>query len=114
MTVNEQTVVTGEMHIVLDEVQLADLMAGNNDEQPAPNDPVDPPEDFVDPAETPDFPVTEPATSVEPERIPAPQPYPAPAVVDHIPPTATETEDERARRLEKQSMSRQERLRRGW
>ena len=29
---DEQTVVTGEMHIVLDEVQLADLMAGNNDE----------------------------------------------------------------------------------
>lgn len=113
---DEQPVVTGEMHVVLDEVELADLMAGNNDddEEPAPNDPVDPPEDFVDPAETPDFPMTEPATPVEPERIPAPQPYPTPTVVDHIPPTASETEAERAHRLEKESMSRQERLRRGW
>lgn len=49
----------------------------------------------------------------EPERIDVPTllPPPAPASTHERP---TETEAERARRLEKESMSRSERLRRGW
>lgn len=48
--------------------------------------------------------VDEPAAARLPESVPA----------DHVPPTVNETDDERARRIEKESMSRQERRRRGW
>lgn len=109
-------VIVGELRIVdTDDALGADLEAGNSDadelddDVPAPNDPVDPPEAFEDPADEP-----ETVTYPEPERMPARVLPPPSAEATHIPPTAGETDEERARRIEKESMSRSERLLRGW
>lgn len=114
-TDEEQPIITGELHINLDAddrlndltPSIDDLLAGN-DTDTVPDDSTDDEEPpLLDPAAR--FPVES-----TPEHVvdPADLGYAEPVPTDHVPPF--EDDEHRARRLRKEAMSRQERLRQGW
>jgi hypothetical protein len=112
----EPVVITGELRITLDDddsfqpPSIDDVLAGNTDE---PDDDVDDDELQAAIAEHPAgrFPTENVAERVDP---PAASRLAPPDEVTHRPATADESDDERQRRIEKESMSRGERRRRGW
>ena len=114
-TDEEQPIITGELHINLDAddrlndltPSIDDLLAGN-----IPGDDVEPVEvdEPVEPVAGTRFPVM----SV-PQREPSIQGvYVPPPAADHLPREVFESSSSRQLRLEKEAMSRQERIRRGW
>lgn len=99
----------------VDSPSIDDVLAGNS-EDPG-DDSEDAPDGSEDAAGEPEmapsgrFPVENVAERVDP---PAASRLPSTPPIDHRPPTADETDEQRARRIEKESMSRGERRRRGW
>lgn len=109
---------TGNDELVLDGPSIDDVLAGNTDEPDDDEDdevPVDDereakPEPWHSRPRRRRFPVES-----EPAREPALGAiYRPPAPTDHVPREAHESPSKRQLRLEKESMSRQERVRRGW
>lgn len=122
---DEQLVITGTIDMVIDPVELGLAPAPDIDDVLAGNVPGDDPSLDGDEDGTRDETIEEAIAAHpsgrfpvenEPERIdpPAASRLPAEVPVEHLPVTATETDDERERRIEKESMSRAERRRRGW